>query len=134
MKTVLFIAAGVVLLFILSIVVLLTTRNKNAPDESSHPKGHWMGVGIVIGLGIGMPAAFLFGIIFDNMAVSISLGPALGIGTGTAVGAFLEKKHAADTRELTEHERNNNRVVTIAGGIVFLLGIFVLLALALKFI
>lgn len=53
--------------------------------KQKYPEGHFIGIGIVIGAGIGV----VLGVIFEN----IGIGIALGTGLGVTVGALLEEKN-----------------------------------------
>ncbi len=55
-----------------------------------HPKGHYMGWGIVFG--------FLLGSLLVIATDDIALGLALGLPIGVAIGAALEQKNAEDLR------------------------------------
>lgn len=93
-------------------------------NESRHPKGYWMGVGISIGIAIGAA----MGPIFDNFGVGIGIGVAIGSG----IGASLEQKNKDNIRPLTEQERVRQKLGVTAGLIVISLafvGILILLLL-----
>lgn len=84
-------------------------------NESRHPKGYWMSVGISIGIAIGVA----LGPIFDNFGAGIGIGIALG----TAIGASLEQKNKDNLRPLTEQEQaRQKRSVAIGLTVAVILG------------
>ena len=66
-------------------------------NESRHPKGYWMSVGISTGVGIGVA----LGVALENIGAGIALGVAIGAG----IGASLEQKNKDNIRPLTEQEK-----------------------------
>lgn len=93
-------------------------------NEKKYPKGYfinlWMGLGIAIFSGIGVPLA----IITESFAF-IGIGPAIGVSVGLAIGQGLENKYEKEgkMRELTPTEKRRSRRL--------LLGAFVILSLLL---
>lgn len=84
-------------------------------NESKHPKGYWMSVGISIGIAIGVA----LGPIFDNFGAGIGIGIALG----TAIGASLEQKNKDNLRPLTEQEQvRQKRSIAIGLTVAVILG------------
>ena len=84
-------------------------------NESKHPKGYWVGIGISIGIAIGAG----LGPIFDNFGVGIGIGVAIGAGIGTA----LEQRNKDNLRPLTEQEKlRQNRSITIGLALTAILG------------
>ena len=67
-------------------------------NESRHPKGYWMAVGISVGLAIGVA----MGPLFDR----IGIGIAIGIAIGSGIGASLEQRNKDNLRPLTEGKRH----------------------------
>ena len=95
-------------------------RREEYRRTGKHPKGHYMGWGIVGGFMIG----FLLVIATDNIA----LGPALGLPIGVAIGAALEQKNAEALRPLTEKEEKSQRTTMLAAMGILILGIVVFFA------
>lgn len=92
-------------------------------NESRHPKGYWMSVGISIGIAIGVA----LGPIFDNLGTGIGIGVAIGSG----IGASLEQKNKDNIRPMTELEKKRQKW-GVAVGLVLplvLAGIFIALLL-----
>jgi len=88
-------------------------------NNKKYPKGYfvnlWMGLGIAIFSGVGIPIA----IITDNFAF-IGIGPALGVSVGLAIGQGMENKFDKEgrIRELTPEEKRKARRVLIAAFII----------------
>lgn len=70
-------------------------------NESKHPKGYWMSVGIGIGIAIGVA----LGPIFDNLGTGIGIGVAIGVGIGTS----LEQRNKDNLRPLTDEEQKRQK-------------------------
>jgi hypothetical protein len=99
--------------------------------QGKYPQGHWMSIGMCIGIAMGSIPA-LVGLLFDDMSSWVGIAPAMGLGFGIAIGSALERKHKDELRPLTEEEnRMRSRVVLVALGMlvlsVFVLGGIVLL-------
>ena len=93
-----FVGAGV-----LFFVLVRNARTVQGPTVAGkYPPGHWMGIGMAIGLPLGDFPALLVGILTDNTTTFIALGPALGCGLGVSLGAALEQRHKDEIRPLTE--------------------------------
>ena len=89
-------------------------------NESRHPKGYWMSVGISIGIAIGAA----LGPIFDNFGVSIGIGVAIGSG----IGASLEQNNKDNIRPLTEQEKvRQKRSITIGLAVAAILAVLLIL-------
>ena len=95
-----------------------------------YPEGHflgmWMGIGIAIFSGIGIPLS----IIIDNPGF-IGIGPALGVAFGLAIGQGIENKYRQEgkIRPLTEVEKKRKKYA-VAVGIIFLtIGVILVLLL-----
>jgi hypothetical protein len=91
-------------------------------NESKHPKGYWMNIGISIGIAIGVA----MGPIFDNFGVGIGIGVAIGSG----LGASLERKNKDNIRPLTEKEQKRQKLGVVIG---LTLAGFLLLALIIAY-
>lgn len=118
------------LIFIISIVIVIYSfkiKCKYLPKSKKYPKGHWMGVGIALGLPIGVALGIVYGVAIKKMPVGISLGPAIGVAVGAAIGAYLEKKHEKDVRPFTKEELKIKRISLIAGIAVLIIGLLALI-------
>jgi hypothetical protein len=91
-----------------------------------YPEGHflgmWIGIGIAIFSGIGVPLSFVLG-----SPGFIGIGPALGVAFGVAVGQSIEEKHRKEgrIRPLTKEERKIRQNLVIAGIAALLMGVAV---------
>ncbi len=93
-----------------------------------YPEGHfvgkWMGIGIVIFSGFGIPLSIVSG----NLGL-IGIGPALGLVFGLAIGSSIESKYKKEgkIRPLTEDEKKKRKMLLIAGIVIFILGLSIFL-------
>lgn len=116
---------GALVLFGVGVTLYVLVRSARASRESGarglYPQGHWMSIGMLTGLSIGLIPSFA-GLIFDEIAPFVAIGPAVGCGLGVAIGGALERKHKSEIRPLTDQERaTRSRAKTIGMGLVFLL-------------
>lgn len=88
--------------------------------------GMWMGIGIALFSGIGIPLS----IIIDNPGF-IGIGPALGIAFGLAIGQGIENKYKQEgkIRPLTDVEKKRKKKVVTLGMISLIIGIILVLLL-----
>ena len=101
-------------------------------DEKSkkYPEGHftgmWMGIGIAIFTGVGVPLS----IATENMGL-MGAGPALGVAFGLSVGQGIENKYKKEgrIRPLTEDEKKRKKMAVLAGLALLALGVIVFLLL-----
>jgi hypothetical protein len=97
-------------------------------DNEKYPEGHflgmWMGIGIAIFSGIGVPLSIAL-----KTPGLMGIGPALGIAFGLSLGQSIESKHKKEgrIRPLTEDEKKKRKRLVIAGICVLLLGLLVFL-------
>ena len=90
------VGVGVVL-----VVLVRNVRTAQGPAMAGkYPQGHWMSVGMCIGIALGCIPS-LVELIFDPVAPFVGIGPAMGLGFGVAIGAALEQKHKNEIRPLT---------------------------------
>jgi hypothetical protein len=82
--------------------------------QSKYPQGHWMSIGMCIGIAIGCIPSFA-GLIFDQMSSFVAIGPAMGCGLGVALGSALERKHKDELRPLTGEEQQARFRLTLLG-------------------
>ena len=91
------------------------------------PEGHfigiWMGIGIAIFSGVGIPLSILL----ENPGF-IGIGPAIGVSFGLAIGMSIEgkKKKEGKIRPLTTKEKNRRKILTTS---LVLLGLLLFLYL-----
>ena len=95
-------------------------------EDKKYPEGHflgmWMGIGIAIFSGIGIPVS----IATENPGF-IGVGPALGVAFGLAIGQSIENKYKENgrIRPLTESEQKRKKNAVFAGLIMLILGLLV---------
>lgn len=120
---------------ILLSILLRNVRTAQGPTMlGKYPQGHWMSIGICIGIAMGSIPA-LVGLILDVPSSWVGVAPAIGLGCGIAIGLALERKHKDKVRPLTEQEQRSRTRFTLVGlGVasllvlsVFVLGAIVLL-------
>ena len=94
-------------------------ENKDDKYPEGHFLGIWMGIGIVIFSGLGIPLS----IATDNPGF-IGIGPALGVAFGLAVGQSIENKYKEKgrIRPLTEFEIKRKKIAIAAGIIILIIG------------
>jgi len=106
--------------------LLRNVRTAQGPTmQGRYPQGHWMGIGMLIGLALGSIPS-LAGILFDEMSSFVAIGPAIGCGLGVAIGSALEQKHKKEIRPLTEAEQKMRNWAIGAGMLLVFLGVLVL--------
>jgi hypothetical protein len=103
-------------------------------EQKKYPEGHfagmWMGIGMVIFTGLGVPLSIITG----NPGL-IGIGPAIGVAFGLSVGAAVEekKKKEGKIRPLTEEEKKRKKTALLAGVVILaalaLLGLLLFLKL-----
>ena len=98
--------------------------NKNKKYPEGHFLGMWMGIGIVIFSGFGIPLS----IATKNYGL-IGIGPALGVAFGLSIGQAIENKYKKENkiRPLIEEEKKRKKIAVMAGLAMFILGIIVFL-------
>ena len=85
--------------------LLRNMRTAQGPAmQGKYPQGHWMSIGMCIGIAIGCIPSFV-GLLFDQMSSFVAIGPAMGLGFGVAIGSALERKHKDELRPLTREEQ-----------------------------
>ena len=111
----------------LVILKFMEENNKKYPE--GHFVGMWMGIGIAIFTGVGVPVAFATG----NPGL-LGIGPALGVSIGLAIGSGIENKYKKEgkIRSLTEEERKRKKIGITIGVIslvaFFLVGLLIFLS------
>jgi hypothetical protein len=102
-------------------------------DNKKYPEGHflrmWMGIGIAIFSGIGIPLS----ISTDNPGL-IGIGPAIGVGFGLAIGQSIEHKYQQEgkIRPLTEPEKKRKKIAVVFGILILVIGLFISLIFMLR--
>ena len=97
-------------------------------NNKKYPKGHfvglWMGIGIAIFAGIGVPISLAL-----KIPGLIGIGPATGAAFGLALGQSIETKYQKEgkIRPLTEDEKKKRKIAVIAGIGIFILGLLMFL-------
>jgi hypothetical protein len=91
-------------------------------SEKKYPKGHWMGVGIAVGLPVGVALFFILDLLTGKFGDMFFLGPGAGAAIGVSIGAALEKKHEGRIRELTPQEERSRRRMVAAGVVLLAAG------------
>ena len=95
-----------------------------------YPEGHfvglWMGIGIAIFSGFGIPIS----IATDNFGF-IGIGPALGVAVGLSIGQSIETKYKNEgrIRPLTESEQKRKRNSVISGIVILTIGVLMAILL-----
>ena len=100
-----------------------TNNNKKYPE--GHFLGLWMGIGIAIFSGFGIPLS----IATKNYGL-LGIGPALGVAFGISIGQAIENKYKKENkiRPLTEEEKKIKKIAVIAGLAIFTLGVVIFLS------
>jgi hypothetical protein len=87
-------------------------KEKSKKYPEGHFVGMWMGIGIALFSGIGIPIS----IATENPGF-IGIGPALGVAFGLAIGTSVESKHKKEgkIRPLTKDEKKKKRMYVTTG-------------------
>lgn len=99
--------------------------------KKQYPKGHYTTMGIAVGAIVFGALGFIICMITDNMGL-LGVGPSVGIPIGLIFGQILEgrKQREGMVRELTEHEKQRQRVAIFVGIAFAFLGILAFLLFA----
>ena len=97
-------------------------NNKKYPE--GHFVGMWMGIGIAIFSGVGVPLSIAL-----KIPGLIGIGPAIGVAFGLSLGQSIESKYKREgkIRPLTEDEKKKRKILVIGGISVFILGLLIFL-------
>ena len=100
-------------------------KEKNKKYPEGHFLGMWMGVGIAIFSGLGIPLS----IVTKNPGL-LGIGPALGVAFGLAIGSSIESKYKKEgkIRPLTKDEKKERKMYVTIG--IVILTIFSIIGLA----
>jgi hypothetical protein len=103
-------------------------ENKDNKYPEGHFLGMWMGIGIAIFSGFGIPLC----IATDNPGF-IGIGPALGVAFGLAIGQSIENKYKqkGKIRPLKESEIKRKKIVVALGVVILTLGVLIFILLLL---
>ena len=102
-------------------------------EKKKFPEGHfigmWMGIGIAMFCGIGVPLS----VAMDNYGL-IGIEPAIGVGFGLAVGSAIENKKKSEglIRPLTDEEKHTRKTLTAGGVALAVLGVALALFVLLR--
>ena len=89
-------------------------------NDSRHPRGYWIGIGISLGVAIGAA----LGMALENTGAGIGVGIALGVG----IGASLEQRNKDNLRPLTEEEtQRQKRSITVGLAAVAILAVLLVI-------
>ena len=97
-------------------------------NDKKYPEGHfvglWMGLGIALFSGIGVPLSLTL-----KIPGLIGIGPAIGAAAGLALGQSIESKYQKEgkIKPLTEEEKKKRRSAVIAGFAILIIGLLVFL-------
>jgi hypothetical protein len=100
------------------------------PKDKEFPEGHfvglWIGLGIAIFSGLGIPLS----VATENYAF-IGVGPALGVAFGAAIGQAIENKYTKEGRIIPRSKEEGKwaKIATLAGLVLLLLGVLFFLLL-----
>ena len=94
-------------------------KEKNKKYPEGHFIGMWMGIGIAIFSGLGIPLS-----IISETSGLIGVGPALGVAFGLAIGSAIESKYNKEgrIRPLTEDERKKKKIGVLLGIMLLAIG------------
>ena len=99
-------------------------KKKNETYPEGHFVGMWMGIGIAIFSGVGIPLC-----IVSRMLGLIGIGPALGVAFRLALGQSIEAKYRKEGKiiPLTEDEKKKRKKLVAAGIFLLILGLLIFL-------
>jgi len=100
--------------------------------NKKYPEGHFLGVGIAIGI----PIFSGVGIALSNSTGNpglIGIGPAIGVILGLAIGKSMEDKYRKQglVRQLTEKEKLMRKRGKLIGAIAVVIGVIALISIVL---
>ena len=81
---------GIGVLVLVGLVLVWVARDRGAYGEASET--NYMGVGIAIGMGFGVPYGIVLNAAVDNFAF-LGTGVAVGVGMGVAIGTALNERN-----------------------------------------
>ncbi len=114
---------GIVLaILVLAMIPVVKTNREEYARTGKHPKGHYLSMGIGLGMILGIPIGVAIG--------NIGLGPAMGLPIGIAIGTALEKQHEDELRPKTPREAQMQRRMYILLAALLVTGLVAFLAVA----
>jgi hypothetical protein len=96
-------------------------------NEKKYTEGHfigmWMGIGIALFAGIGIPLT----LITDNPGL-IGIGPALGVGFGLAIGQSIENKYKKEGKIIPKSDNDSKKmnIYVILGLVMLIIGVMMI--------
>jgi len=101
-------------------------ENEANKYPEKHFLGMWIGLGIAIFSGFGIPLS-----IATNNPGLIGIGPALGVAFGVAIGQSIENRYKKEgkIRPLTEREQNRFKTLINTSIAILLIGVYIFLLL-----
>lgn len=102
-------------------------KTQTKEEQKQYPEGHFLGVGIAIGMLIFSGVGVALSTSLDNPGL-IGIGPAIGVAIGVAIGQAMEDKAKKEgkVRPLTPKEKKRQKLLSWIGlGIALLAGIAV---------
>jgi hypothetical protein len=91
--------------------------------KKKYAKGHWMGIGIALGMVFGTLVFFVADILIGEFGSMFFLGPGAGIAVGVAIGGALEEKYKDQIREMTPEEKKRQQRAVLLGVVLLVLGV-----------
>lgn len=100
--------------------------------NKKYPEGHFLGVGMAIGIAIFSGVGVTLSTATDNPGL-IGMGPAIGVALGLAYGKSMEDKYRKEglIRPLTEEEKKSRKRGKMIGAIAVAVGVIALIAIVL---
>lgn len=92
--------------------------------KKTYPQGHWMGVGIAIGMIFGTAIFFIADLLTGEFGSMFFLGPGVGVAMGVAIGSAFEEKYkkTGQVRELTAQEKKSKSRMVTLGILILVMG------------
>ena len=99
-------------------------------QDRKYPEGHFVGVGMAIGLAVFSGLAIPLALATGNFGL-VGIGPALGVAFGLSLGQAIENKYKKEDRirPLNEVEKKRKKMAVVAGLVLLALGVGVFLIL-----
>jgi len=97
--------AVLVVVFVVGVFIVMVARERGelVNRKGKYPEGHFIALGLVFGICVGLPLGVLVG--------NIAFGPSIGLAAGLLIGALVEDKYrkAGKIRGLSKGERVDER-------------------------
>ena len=115
--------AVLVVIFVIGVFIVMVAREQKGlvGKRDKYPEGHFIALGLVFGICVGLPLGVLVG--------NIAFGPAIGLAAGLLIGGLIEdkKRKMGMIRMLTKKERIDERV-TLKMILIVMLSILVIVS------